>query len=154
MMAYHMQCQSLQQITLEEFLKGAEVIGGDSVEKWQQAVPVIRKQLADNSQFKKMYLYVFNAAQETKMSLKNVAVDDACAYWQLLLGSKCNYLPKWSAFLQAKKTAKQLNVVTKDTWDMFYELLESNKGDLSKSEDDGTWPTLIDDFCRQEKVFQ
>lgn len=31
---------------------------------------------------------------------------------------------------------------------MFYELLEMNGGDLKKSEDDGTWPTLVDDFCR------
>lgn len=71
----------------------------------------------------------------------------------MLIGKRCSYLELWNKFLTAKKDAGKLIVVTKDLWDQFYELLELNGGDLSKTEDDGSWPTLIDEFCREQKVF-
>jgi hypothetical protein len=83
-----------------------------------------------------------------------VPIEEANAYWNMLLKDKCNYLPLWCAFMAKRlESGKQL-VVTKDTWDMFWELLDSNKGNLQATEDDGCWPTIIEDFCREQGVFK
>lgn len=107
-----------------------------------------------NGERKKMYLYLFGAAQDHKHGKKNVPIEEANAYWNMLLKDKCNYLPLWCAFMAKRlESGKQL-VVTKDTWDMFWELLDSNKGNLQATEDDGCWPTIIEDFCREQGVFK
>jgi len=36
--------------------------------------------------------------------------------------------------------------VTKDTWDLFYELIKQTRGNLANFVDDGSWPSLIDEF--------
>lgn len=37
--------------------------------------------------------------------------------------------------------------ITRDNWDLFYDLIQQTRGDFSNFEDDGCWPTLIDEFC-------
>ena len=39
-----------------------------------------------------------------------------------------------------------MNVVTRDTWDLFYDLNQQTNGDLKNFEDDGGWPTTFDSF--------
>ena len=39
-----------------------------------------------------------------------------------------------------------MNAITKDTWELFYELIEQTNGDLNKFEDDGEKPVLFDQF--------
>jgi|LauGreDrversion4_2_1035121.scaffolds.fasta_scaffold111866_1 hypothetical protein len=39
-----------------------------------------------------------------------------------------------------------MQAVTKDTWDMFYEMIEQTKGEIQNFIDDGTWPPIIDQF--------
>lgn len=102
---------------------------------------------------KEVYNFTYDYAQEWKTNKKNVLIEDACDLWPMLLGKKCNYLDKWCAFMQKKKDDGKLLVVSKDTWTMFFELLLANKGDLAATEDDDTWPTIIDEFCREMKVF-
>lgn len=36
--------------------------------------------------------------------------------------------------------------MTKDTWDLFYDLVKQTRGEIGNFEDDGCWPALIDDF--------
>ena len=36
--------------------------------------------------------------------------------------------------------------VTNDLWDMFYSLHTEARGDMKNFQDDGTWPSQIDDF--------
>jgi len=93
-----MNCKQLGDVQQEEFLKGCEVCG-DSMDKWKSQISQLRKQMQQPDQQKKMYLYVFNAAQDHKHGKKNVAVEDACAYWQMLIKGKCSYLTAWCDFM-------------------------------------------------------
>lgn len=71
-------------------------------------------------------------------------VETACALWELFLGKRCTFLGKWIKFLQEEK--KELKVITRDTWDLFYDLVKQTNGDLKNFVDDGAWPSQIDEF--------
>ena len=45
-----------------------------------------------------------------------------------------------------------MNVVTSDLWQSFMDLYLQNEGNLAKTENDGCWPTLIDEFCALKKI--
>lgn len=154
LVAYHMNSAHMGEVLENEFIKGCEVIGADSVDKWKAALPGLRKQWETSDVHKKVYLFCYDYAQEWKTNKKNVLIEDACALWEMLLTKKCNYLAKWCEFMTKKKDSGKLLVVNKDTWNMFYDLHETNGGDLAASEDDGCWPSLIDEFCREQGVFQ
>jgi len=53
---------------------------------------------------------------------------------------------KWKQFLEQKNTKGELLAITRDNWDLFYELNKLTGGDLKNFEDDGGWPTLFDEF--------
>ena len=73
-------------------------------------------------------------------------VDLACDIWSLLLSKKCSFLDKWIQFVNGKKERGEILVITKDTWDLFYDLVKQTRGNISNFEDDGAWPSMIDDF--------
>ena len=92
-----------------------------------------------------MYNYVFAFACDKGM--KSLDVESANAMWDMLIGDKrCKFMGKWQTFLNEKVEKKELNTVSKDTWELFYDLTETTGGDFSKFEDDGAWPVLIDQF--------
>lgn len=97
-----------------------------------------------------MYKYAFVFAQER--GKRNVEVELANDLWDLLIGAaKCKFLEQWKTFLNGKVERQELIVVTKDTWDLFYDFVKQTRGDLRNFEDDGTWPTLIDEFVAQNQ---
>lgn len=92
-----------------------------------------------------MYHFAFQFAQEK--GKKNVDVELACALWDMLIGEQnCGFLAKWKAFLTAKYERNEILVVTKDTWDLFYDFHKQTRGNIANFEDDGCWPTMIDEF--------
>ena len=78
-------------------------------------------------------------------------VELACALWDLLIGSsKCQFLNQWKAFLMGKFERKEIIVVTRDTWDLFYDFVKQTRGNLANFEDDGAWPVMIDEFVASQ----
>ena len=54
-----------------------------------------------------------------------MGVELACALWDLLVGPvKCQFLEKWKIFLNKKVERNEILVVTKDTWDLFFDLIK------------------------------
>ena len=77
-------------------------------------------ELKDETKFVKLYKYAFGFA--TEKGFKNIEVDTACALWELFLASRCQFLKKWIKFMTEEK--KELKVVTRDTWDLFYDFVK------------------------------
>ena len=75
--------------------------------------------MKDSSKFASLYRYTFGYA--TEKGFKNVEVETACDLWELLLAGRCKFLNKWIEFLKNEKSG--LKVVTKDTWDLFFDLV-------------------------------
>ena len=141
----YMDAKFMGEYTWAEFNKGCAALGCDSIASWKAVLPRLRQELQNESANKTMYHYAFSFAQEK--GKRNVEVELACALWDLLIGSqKCGFLEKWKAFLQAKVERNEILVVTKDTWDLFYDLNQQTRGNISNFEDDGCWPTMIDEF--------
>ena len=58
--------------------------------------------------------------------------------WQLTLGDRFKFLPRWSAFV-AEKSVK---VITKDVWDMLLTFGMTIDDDMSNYDEDGAWPVM------------
>lgn len=39
-----------------------------------------------------------------------------------------------------------MKAISKDTWEMLWELIDQTQGDIKNFVDDGTWPSIIDKF--------
>ena len=78
------------------------------------------------------------------------------ALWPLFLKDKCDFLTAFCTFMEKKKESGKLNVVPKDTWNMLWEFIkECKNGKLSGApEQDGSWPTLIEEFCIEQGVWK
>lgn len=96
------------------------MLGCDNMKAWKDVLPRLYREMTDDAQFLKLYKFTFGFA--TEKGFKNVEVETACALWQLFLGKKCSFLGKWIKFLTEEK--KDLKVVTRDTWDLFYDLVK------------------------------
>ena len=83
----------------------------------------MKKDLEKNEElFKSVYKFTFIFTQEP--GKKNIDVEYAKLLWPLLMGSKCNFMADWIAFIEKS----EIKSVKKDQWDMFYELCKSTKG--------------------------
>ena len=145
LVSQYMQAETMGEYKKVEFLKGCESLACDDIATFKAVLPRLRQELKNEIKFKEMYKFVFGFACDR--GFKNVEVESSCALWDLLIGSqRCKFLAKWCEFLNAKVEKKELTVVTKDTWDLFYDLVTQTKGDMQNFEDDGCWPVLIDQF--------
>jgi len=88
-----------------------------------------------------MYKFVFDFARDK--SFKNLNSEVAKDLWELLLSDKCKFFDTWIKFLSE---SQKLQVITKDTWNTFYDLINACQGDFNNFVDDGTWPSIIDAF--------
>ena len=74
--------------------------------------------------------------------MRTLPVEVAQQMWQLTLGDRFKFLPRWSAFV-AEKSVK---VITKDVWDMLLTFGMTIDDDMSNYDEDGAWPVMIDEF--------
>ena len=51
-----------------------------------------------------------------------------------------------------KYESNALRVITRDNWDLFWDLIKATRGDMRNFEDDGAWPALIDEFVEYNEV--
>lgn len=143
--SHYMDAKYMGEYQKAEFLKGCAALGCDSIQAWKAKIPQLRQELTNDARFTAMYKYAFTFAQEK--GKRNVEVELACALWDLLIGQqKCGFLEQWKAFVTAKNGRGELNVITADTWNLFYDLCKQTGGDLRRFEDDGCWPALVDEF--------
>ena len=127
----------------DEFLRGCKALGCDSIQKWQAALPKLRAELKTDAVFARVYKFAYSFAANAT-GFRTVDVEMCCDLWDLLFGAQCKFLGKWKDFLTKEK--KELNAVPQDTWNLFINLVTSTKGDLKNFEDDGAWPSLVDEF--------
>ena len=140
-----METENASQITFDQFKKGCQNLGVDTLDKWKKAVATGKKTWrSDQKVFKEVYEHAFVINRE--VGKNNLDTETACIIWEMFLKDQCKFLPQWIKFLEDES---QPNVIKKDQWGMFYELVKQTNGDFSvfAQVDDGTWPGIIDDFA-------
>ncbi|KAF4462371.1 Defective in cullin neddylation 1 [Fusarium albosuccineum] len=114
---------------------------------------------SDQALFKKVYRHAFVAGRETDQ--KALSLENALVYWDILFAPpgmawktrNHNWLDLWKGFLNAKWTRS----VNKDMWNMTLEFALKSLSDetLSFWNEDGAWPSVIDDFvefCHEKGI--
>mmetsp|Transcript_114403 Transcript_114403/g.158854 ORF Transcript_114403/g.158854 Transcript_114403/m.158854 type:complete len:159 (+) Transcript_114403:259-735(+) len=117
----YMNAASMGEYSEQEFMNGCESLGVSNLKEWHAvALPRLRKELDNPEEFLALYKYLHGFAAEK--GFKNVDVDTAIALWELMLSKNCKFINEWFAFLKSDKS--ELQVITKDTWEMFYDLTD------------------------------
>lgn len=106
----------------------------------------------DPALFKKVYKYAFIVGRESDQ--KSLGLENALIYWELLFAppgmqwknEHRDWLALWKKFLAEKWTRS----VNRDMWNMALEFAFKSMEDDSLSfwNEDGAWPSVIDDFVQ------
>ena len=79
--------------------------------------------------------------------MNNLDIDTAFALWDLFFADgQCQFLDKWTEFLEQKREKEGVQVLSKDTWNEFFDLVTETGGNMNNFEDHGAWPVVIDEF--------
>ncbi|KAI5457614.1 Cullin binding-domain-containing protein [Mariannaea sp. PMI_226] len=139
-------------ITKKGYVDGWKVTGvGASHQEHAAHIKNLISSLSTNhALFKKVYRYTFVVGRENDQ--KALTLENALIYWSILFSApgiawqtkNHNWLELWKKFLGEKWTRS----VNRDMWNMTLEfaLKSMSDEDLSFWNEDGAWPSVIDDF--------
>jgi len=169
--AYELKSPGIGQWTKSGWMEGWKNIGADSIPEMKNSLVKLRDQLGSDSEyFEKVYKHTFDFARNDGQ--RSLGLDTAQAFWNLLIphgfaggaltriamqdddgdedvdmdedeeGWKEEYLQWWFEFLDGRGGKG----VTKDTWIMFLPFIRSIDAKFSNYNEEGAWPSTIDDF--------
>lgn len=156
--SHSMNAVNMLEYTRAEFCIGMQMLEVDSVETLKQKLSSLRGSIEDlrSSQFKEVYMFAFDYARSPKTQ-RALNIETALALWELLFFSTQNEAsePKalwvggklWFEFLRTEKASRR--GISKDEWKQLYVFLQEFKlesGKVVDYDENGAWPTLLDDF--------
>jgi len=143
-LCYHCDVAVMGTFSREEFMRGMAALMCNDFNDLRNAVGGMRKSLESSHPLaKKIYSKIFVMSLETGQ--KQLAKEMACQLWQLLLPLYGNRAlgDKWIDYV-AQHSSKP--AISKDTWQMVFDLVTTCRPDLSDFDEDGAWPVMIDEF--------
>ncbi|KAK9441143.1 Defective in cullin neddylation protein 1 [Metarhizium brunneum] len=156
-----LQAPSVGEITRRGYVDGWKTAGAGTTHKEHAShIQRLSSALATNPVlFKRVYKYTFVAGREGDQ--KALSLENALIYWGMLFSppgmlwksENHDWLDLWKTFLDEKWTRS----VNKDMWNMALEFALKSVADESLSfwNEDGAWPSVIDDFvewCRGKGI--
>ncbi|CAD7944848.1 unnamed protein product [Amoebophrya sp. A120] len=146
---YHCGAKQMGSFTKTEFLHGLAVFGAQDCAQLRERVDEMRSQLQPTHPLcKRVYNNVFLLSLEPGQ--KQLGKEMAIEVWKLLLPlfGNAELANSWLVYVEEhnKKPA-----ISKDVWNMVFDLLLTCKADLSDYDEDGAWPVMIDDFAAHMK---
>ena len=142
LISMHMGAEKMGTYEKREFVNGCKILQCDSIATWKAHLPKLYQELENEKQFAKVYKFTYKFAANAN-GFRTIDLETAIALWDLLVTNKSSFLQQWKDFLKSKKDQ---NTISNDTWDLFLSLIETTKGSIANFEDDGAWPSLIDEF--------
>lgn len=120
---------------------------------------LVRQFSTDAAYFKRVYRYTFGAGKEPDQ--RSMSLDNAIEFWRVLFAApgqpwktaSHDWTALWIEFLREKWTRS----VNRDMWNQTLEFAIKTKEDESLGfwNEDGAWPSVIDDFvawCRDQQA--
>ncbi|WVQ97699.1 hypothetical protein IAU59_004813 [Kwoniella sp. CBS 9459] len=135
----------------------------DSLASLKNYLPALRKKLnTDPTYFKKVYMHAFTLAKGQDFGARTLQLDTAVDLWTLFIPPALSSTPSalshtantsvppqfgqeefelWLEFIRQKGKA-----VSKDTWSLLVDFIRSIDKEFKEYDDEGAWPSTIDDF--------
>ncbi|CAK7243351.1 MAG: Scaffold-type E3 ligase [Sporothrix thermara] len=145
------QAPTLGEITRKGFVDGWKATGNVTIDDQAAYIRALVPHLrSDPAYFKKVYRYTFGAGKEPDQ--RSMSLENAIAFWRVLFAApgpawktaSHDWTDLWVAFLEEKWTRS----VNRDMWNQTLEFANKCREDetLSFWNEDGAWPSVIDDF--------
>ncbi len=134
------------QFTREEFERGMESLGADSIASLKSKIPAIKAELVATPVFKDFYKFCFQASREG--TNRTVEKEVAITLLGMVMADRhhfhTNEIIKFLAVFKKKN-------ITADEWNNILEFVIQVKDDMSNHDEDGAWSVLIDDYVQWKK---
>ncbi|KAG8870075.1 Scaffold-type E3 ligase [Tulasnella sp. 331] len=151
------------------WIAGMKSLHCDSVSALKAQIPSLRQKLStDPDYFRRVYTHTFAFGLEKGQ--RSLPLESAVLFWSLLLpiglsGGALSHLANestsgapeggwrkehtqwWFDYLQEKN----VKGVSKDTWSMFLDFVRTVDDKFEKHDNEGSWPSQIDDFAAHAK---
>lgn len=136
-------CARPGEISKEEFVAGMSEMRIDSVTQLKDMVPSFDVGFMEHKEFQEFFRFCFKFNRED-VQKKTLEKDLVIQLLPMLLGGRSPYTDKFCAFLHESAAVSRISA---DEWNSFILFSkEFEAGSVEAFEDDGAWPTLIDDF--------
>ena len=146
-LAWKFQVDAMCRFSRDEFVNGCKSLKVDSIAGIQQKFVDMLSELKNKEMFKDLYRWSYKLVLDADAGQRTLPIDMAIILWKLVFSetqSNQTMLTRWLEFLECHR--QTVRGITKDTWDMFLNFLESVNEDLSGYDDTEAWPSLFDDF--------
>ena len=157
-LAWRFSVSAMCRFTRGEFILGCQQLGVDSLASLIDRLPSVSSEVAaDRNAFRALYHWSYRFALDPGAGQRTLPVDIAVAMWRVVFDGDVGHFAKASAWvvpvwLEFVEHHSGVRGITRDTWDMFLNLVESlnagESGDFSSYDETEAWPSLFDDFVK------
>ena len=130
-------------IRKSEFVAGMQALRSDSIaELKRQVLHTLDPGFMEHKEFREFYRFCFKFNREDAAK-KTIEKDIVMVLLPMVMSNRSQHTDKFVQFLGEAPKAR----VSHDEWSSFLEFSkEFSDKDISAYEDDGAWPSLLDDF--------
>ncbi|GMR38429.1 hypothetical protein PMAYCL1PPCAC_08624 [Pristionchus mayeri] len=139
-LAYMMGAEVMSEFSWEEWEKGMNAMGANSIDGLRRKLDELDRGLKTNSHFGPLCKFTFTYGKMA--GSRNLDLDTAIIFWKILFKDQFPLLGLWEEFL----TTKYKKAITKDAWNQTFEFADAIKPDFSNYDPEESWPTVLDDF--------
>lgn len=142
--AWKIKAKSPLKISKSEFVDGLKGLRCTSIAAAAKIMGSIRAEIVPEENWRSFYDFCFEWCRETS-SHRFLTLETAVALWPLLF--KDRSFPHLQSFLEYLN-AKNVKNVPRDVWKQMYHFA---KADLNNWDENGSWPSVMDDFVHSRK---
>ncbi|CAJ0579903.1 unnamed protein product, partial [Mesorhabditis spiculigera] len=149
-LAWVMKAKTQCEFSQDEWLTGFSEMNITTINELAAYLGKLDKEMeTDRSKYRQLYQFAFVYGKPERQ--RSMETDTALAYWHILFHDRYVLFDQFERYLKERDT----KVITRDVWNLVFEFLEKINPDLSNYDDDGAWPTLLDnfvDYLRNERA--
>lgn len=148
-LAWKFQAETMCRFTRKEFTNGCKGLKVDSIKAIQSKFPEMLDEVKREPIFKEFYRWTFRFALDSDVGQRSLPLEIGRDLWRLVFHQHDDkLLDRWIYFLDEHPC---ICAISKDTWHMFLNFLQSVNDDLCSYDDTAAWPSLFDDFVQYER---